>query len=673
MDILNIALKEQNYNIYIGYNSLIRLKKYIEKYDSILLLSNDKVGALYKNDILNLIPNAKYFQLPDGEEYKNYDNIEKIYDFMEDNNFFRNSLILSLGGGVICDMGGYIAATYMRGIDFIQIPTSLLAQVDASIGGKVAINHRDSKNLIGAFYQPKAVIIDTKFLETLEKQQFISGMGEVIKHSLIKNNRDYFDFLTSNADEILNLNNELLIKMIRYSCEIKKLIVENDEKEKGVRAILNFGHTYGHALESIYRFKNMPHGEGVAKGIIFEITLTEFLNKDDNIILSNLLKIKKEVLNLFEKYKINSQPVYIKDDTLINFMKKDKKNSTSGLNFITFENFGKLKNITLNEEQISEFNQLFCTEINSKIKAVLDIGTNSARIFISEVTEDNYSQHSNFKNKIIKSLFKDMEITSLGQGVDSSNYLNNEAMDRTIKAIKNFNNIAISYGATDIEAFATSAVRDASNREIFMENVRNQGINIRCISGETEATLSFTGISSIFSENKIAILDIGGGSTEISMGEKGALEFIKSFDVGAVRATEKFFSHGVYSNENIQKCSDWLEESFSSLNNISFSNFSLIGVAATVTTHVTIFKKMQVYNSEQINLFNLTKEIIEANLELFKSKTLEERKNIIGLEPKRAEFVIAGTMILLFLMKILKKDNIIVSEVDNLEGATIFF
>ncbi|MGL4688123.1 MAG: 3-dehydroquinate synthase [Fusobacteriaceae bacterium] len=671
MEILNISLKDENYNIYIGPNSIVKLKEYIEKYDSILLLSNDKVGMLYKKNILSLIPLGKYFQLPDGEEYKDYNSIEKIYDFMEENNFYRNSLIISLGGGVICDIGGYVASSYMRGIDFIQIPTSLLAQVDASIGGKVAINHRNSKNLIGAFYQPKAVIIDTNFLKTLDKKEFISGMGEVIKHSLIKDNRDYFDFLNVNSDKILDLNEELLIKMIKYSCEIKKYIVEHDEKENGIRSILNFGHTYGHALESIYKFKNIPHGEGVAKGILFEIELGEYTNKNNETILTPLLKIKKEIINIFEKYKINPLPVYIKDNILINSMKKDKKNSTLGLTFISFKNFGQLASITLKEENIIKFNNIFCNKVNPKIKAVLDIGTNSVRVFISETIINEHSKNSIFKNKITKSLFKGIEITSLGQGVNSSNCLSSEAMERTVKAIIKFKEIALSYGATEIEAFATSAVRDATNREDFMTTVRNHDINIRCISGEIEATLSFTGLSEVFSEDKIAVLDIGGGSTEISIGENGSVEFLKSFNVGAVRATEKFFPTQDYSDENIQKCSQWLKEGFSSLYDISLLNFTLIGVAATVTTHVTIFEKMQIYNGEKINLFNLTKEIIENNLTLLKNKTLEERKNIIGLESKRAEFIIAGTLILLFIMKILNKDNIIVSEVDNLEGATI--
>ncbi|MGL5122817.1 MAG: 3-dehydroquinate synthase [Fusobacteriaceae bacterium] len=673
MEILNIALKDKNYNIYIGSNSIIKLKEYIEKYDSILLLSNDKVGALYKENILSFIPQGKYFQLPDGEEYKNYNNIEKIYNFMEKNSFFRNSLIISLGGGVICDIGGYVAATYMRGIDFIQIPTSLLAQVDASIGGKVAINHKNTKNLIGTFYQPKAVIIDTNFLKTLDKNEFISGMGEVIKHSLINNNRAYFDFLNINANEILNLNNKLLVKMIKYSCEIKKNIVEHDEKENGIRCILNLGHTYGHALESIYRFKNIPHGEGVAKGILFEIELGEFINKNDKTILNTLLKIKKEIIILFEKYGINSLPIYIKNEILITAMKKDKKNSTFGLTFISFKNFGQLNSIILKEEDIIKFNNKFNNKTNSKIKTVLDIGTNSVRVFISETIADVNCYNSIFKNKIIKSLYKDIEITSLGQGVYFSNSLSRESMDRTIKAIIKFKNIALSYGATEIEAFATSAVRDATNRDDFMMRLKNLGINVRCISGETEATLSFTGLSKIFFSNRIAVLDIGGGSTELSIGENGIVAFIKSFNVGAVRVTEKFFPTQDYSEDNIQNCFQWLEEKFSSLYEIPNLNFNLIGVAATVTTHVSIFMKMKIYNKEKINLFNLTKEIIENNLTLLKNKTFEERKNLMGLESKRAEFIIGGTLILLFIMKILKKDNIMVSEVDNLEGATIFF
>ncbi|MGL4392379.1 MAG: 3-dehydroquinate synthase, partial [Fusobacteriaceae bacterium] len=275
MKILDVKVEKSSYKIYIGQGTFSKISDYIKNYDSILLLSNKKVGKIYSSKILEMIPSAKYFEIEDGEEFKEYQTVSQIYDFMIENKFYRNSLVICLGGGVVCDIGGYVAATFMRGIDFVQMPTSLLAQVDASVGGKVAINHGKSKNLIGAFYQPKAVIMDTDFLQTLDKEQFLSGMGEVIKHAIIYHDKSLMDFLLKNKQDILDLKAEILEEIIHESCKVKRDIVEADEKENSVRAFLNLGHTYGHAVESIYDFKNITHGEGVAKGIIFELEISK--------------------------------------------------------------------------------------------------------------------------------------------------------------------------------------------------------------------------------------------------------------------------------------------------------------------------------------------------------------------------------------------------------------
>ena len=237
----NLVMKTSinSYDIFIGQNTIDRLNDFTENYDKILLLTNKTIGELYSQKILSNLPKKKtyVYKIEDGEIYKNMETSMEIFSFLIENNFSRNSLIICVGGGVVCDLGGFIASTFMRGLDFLQVPTSLLAQVDASIGGKVAINHSLGKNLIGSFKQPIGVIIDINFLKTLPLCQFKSGMGEVIKHSIIAKDKSYFNFLIESHRDILKLKPEVLIEMIYESCKIKKEFVDKDELEKGERAV----------------------------------------------------------------------------------------------------------------------------------------------------------------------------------------------------------------------------------------------------------------------------------------------------------------------------------------------------------------------------------------------------------------------------------------------------
>ncbi|MGL5098450.1 MAG: 3-dehydroquinate synthase, partial [Fusobacteriaceae bacterium] len=485
MEILKMKTSQRDYNIYIGNESVLeKLSIYLKKYDSVLLLSNPKVAALHEDKILkNLSPdihkkNIHSFYMEDGEEFKNFSTANKIFDFMLKNNFFRNSVILTLGGGVVCDMGGFVASTYMRGIDFIQIPTSLLAQVDASIGGKVAINHDSYKNSIGAFYQPQSVFINTDFLQTLPEEQFSSGMGEVIKHSLISEDSHIFNSLQEKYKEILSLDSDALNSMILSSCKVKKSIVERDEREKGERVFLNLGHTYGHALEAAYDFRNITHGEAVAKGIVFELHLAKELGvlKDENLINS--------VKNLCFLYNLDCEPVKLNEDALLRHMMKDKKNSTSGISFIILRDLGKFISEIINRNFISEINSNFKKNI---VKAVIDIGTNSTRLLVAEA--EFLFQDKNFKIK--RNLLELVEITQLGKGVDKNRVLQEDSMEITLEAMGKFRDLALEYGAVTIKGFATSAVRDAGNREEFLNRARTLNIEVQCISGKEEAQLSF--------------------------------------------------------------------------------------------------------------------------------------------------------------------------------------
>ncbi len=297
-------------------------------------------------------------------------------------------------------------------------------------------------------------------------------------------------------------------------------------------------------------------------------------------------------------------------------------------------------------------------------KGIIDIGTNSCRLFIAEIMETEE------RINILNELVKEVEIVKLGEEVNKNHFLKKEAMERTIECLKKYKAMADKYGVKELKAFATSATRDAKNREEFLKKVRDLGIEIKCISGEEEAKLNFLGNSLVFDE-RILVIDIGGGSTEFTLGKNNKIDFIKSIDIGAVRATEKFFSQENYSKENIEKCKEWVKENIREIIKIKNEEFKTVGVAGTATTQISVKKEMKIYDSQQVHMSEITVKELERNLKLFISKNIEERKEIIGLEPKRADVIIAGTIILITILKELNKDKIVVSESDNLTGAMI--
>ena len=296
------------------------------------------------------------------------------------------------------------------------------------------------------------------------------------------------------------------------------------------------------------------------------------------------------------------------------------------------------------------------------IKGVIDIGTNSCRLFIAEL--ENTSEGKKIKRELVK----DVEIVKLGEGVNKTHNLNPNAIKRTLDCLKKYKEKASSYGVENIRAFATSAVRDAENREVFLQEVSKLGIKIECISGKTEATLNFLGNSLVF-KDKILVVDIGGGSTEFTLGKDKSIDFIQSINIGAVRATEKFFSDNDYSEEKLEKCKAWIRKNLEILKTIKDRDFKLIGVAGTATTQISVRDKMEIYDSSKVHMATLTLDELKENLSLFLSKNFEERKKIVGLEEKRADVIIAGTLILLTILEELNQDKIIISESDNLSGA----
>ena len=273
MERLTVDMGERSYEILIGFADLDRLGASLRGLnlgDRLCLVTNTTVGRLYGGRVKSVLEESastvSYYEVPDGEEYKTLQSAAIIYDYMVNSGMERNSAVVALGGGVVGDLAGFVAATYMRGVPLIQVPTTLLAQVDSSVGGKVAVNHPRGKNLIGCFYQPRLVFADLQMLGTLPEREIRAGMAEVIKYGVIWDS-SFFAFLEQHLDRILRLEPDVLMEGVRRSCAIKAEIVSGDEREQGLRAVLNFGHTIGHALESLTDYQVYRHGEAIAVGM----------------------------------------------------------------------------------------------------------------------------------------------------------------------------------------------------------------------------------------------------------------------------------------------------------------------------------------------------------------------------------------------------------------------
>ena len=277
MKTLTLDLGERSYPIYIGPGLLGRaelLRPHI-KGRQVLIVSNEVVAPLYLEAVQNSLADLQVdtLVLPDGEHTKNLETLSRIYDKLLEARHERNTTLIALGGGVIGDITGFAAATYQRGVNFIQIPTTLLSQVDSSVGGKTGVNHPLGKNMIGAFYQPQCVLADTQVLNSLPVRELQAGLAEVIKYGLI-DNLPFFEWLETNIEALLGRDQELLAEAVRESCADKARIVAADEKEGGVRALLNLGHTFGHAIENGMGYGVWLHGEAVATGMVMAADLS---------------------------------------------------------------------------------------------------------------------------------------------------------------------------------------------------------------------------------------------------------------------------------------------------------------------------------------------------------------------------------------------------------------
>ncbi len=274
---ITVALGDRSYPILIGSKLLengVDLSAFVAGKDC-LLVSNSTVAPLYAEALMQSLgeSNVTLFELPDGEAHKTLHTLSTVLDRLVDSGANRDALVIALGGGVVGDIAGFAAACYMRGIAFLQVPTTLLAQVDSSVGGKTGVNHEQGKNLIGAFHQPDAVVIDTDTLNTLPERELKAGLAEVIKYGAACD-AAFFDWLENNLKGLLERDSETLAYAIRRSCELKADVVAADEREAGRRAILNFGHTFGHAIENSLGYGNWLHGEAVAAGMIMAAKLS---------------------------------------------------------------------------------------------------------------------------------------------------------------------------------------------------------------------------------------------------------------------------------------------------------------------------------------------------------------------------------------------------------------
>jgi 3-dehydroquinate synthase len=272
MQQIQVQLGDRSYPIYIGQdlmNDSGLFARYLTNKKA-LIVSNDTIAPLYLQQIQQAMSACARIEtviLPDGEKFKDLQHLDYIFTALLEHNFARDSVLVALGGGVVGDMTGFAAACYQRGIEFIQVPTTLLSQVDSSVGGKTAVNHPLGKNMIGAFYQPKSVIIDTLCLQTLPANEFAAGMAEVIKYGIIWD-ADFFQWLEANVDALKSLQTDALNYAIAKCCQIKADVVAQDETEQGVRALLNLGHTFGHAIEAEMGYGVWLHGEAVSAGTV---------------------------------------------------------------------------------------------------------------------------------------------------------------------------------------------------------------------------------------------------------------------------------------------------------------------------------------------------------------------------------------------------------------------
>lgn len=342
MQRLNIDLGERSYDILLGPELLAKVGDSLSKIlkpSRIVLITHPFLFQLYGGKILSGIKDQGWatdiIEVPEGETSKTLKQAELIYDRLLELKCDRKSVLVALGGGVIGDLVGFVAATYQRGIPFVQVPTTLLSQVDSSVGGKTAVNHPKGKNMVGAFYQPRLVMADLDTLQSLPKNEFRAGLAEVIKYGVISDAR-FFEYLEKNAEKILRLDKECLAHIIKTSCSIKAQVVEKDERESHYRMILNFGHTLGHAIEALTGYSQFIHGEAVAIGMVYAAKLSQQLGRCPE-------EIPKRIMGLVKKCGLPADFPDLDPQAVIESLYHDKKTMNNKIKFILVKEIGKIE------------------------------------------------------------------------------------------------------------------------------------------------------------------------------------------------------------------------------------------------------------------------------------------------------------------------------------------
>ncbi|MGC7560826.1 3-dehydroquinate synthase [Pasteurella sp. PK-2025] len=359
---VNVELKERGYPIYIGAGLLSDVSCYpLKSGDKVMIVTNPTVAQHYLAQVTETLQAlgcaVESVLLPDGEQYKTLDSLNLIFTALLKANHGRDTTIIALGGGVIGDVAGYAAASYQRGVRFIQIPTTLLAQVDSSVGGKTAVNHPLGKNMIGAFYQPCAVIVDTLTLSTLPLREVNAGLAEVIKYGIILD-ADFFQWLEQHIDDLVALVPEALQTCIARCCQIKADVVVRDETEKGDRALLNLGHTFGHAIETHLGYGNWLHGEAVAAGMMMAAVLSEKLGDISTTAVARIEKlIAKANLPTFS-------PDGMQPEDYLPHMMRDKKVLAGKLRLVLLKALGQAYVATDTEKNLVIDAIRCCTQVD---------------------------------------------------------------------------------------------------------------------------------------------------------------------------------------------------------------------------------------------------------------------------------------------------------------------
>lgn len=355
MQTVRVELGERSYPIHIGRGVLAELGERLHELRcarKVAVISNTVVAPLYLPKVEDSLRHAGFtptsIEVPDGEEHKNLAWLTFLYDRMIDAGLERNSAVVALGGGVVGDMAGFAASTYLRGVSYVQVPTTLLAQVDSSVGGKTGVNHAAGKNLIGSFYQPRFVLIDTDTLKTLPRREFLAGLTEVIKYGVILD-PELFALIERELKAILALDPQVLGEVIRICCTLKAMVVSEDEREADLRAILNFGHTVGHALEALTEYKQYLHGEAVSVGMAFAARISHargFCSAE----------VVERIVHLLKRAGLPTElPKDIAVRPLTLAIKADKKAAGDKIRYVCIDDIGQTRFDFMTAEEIAAF------------------------------------------------------------------------------------------------------------------------------------------------------------------------------------------------------------------------------------------------------------------------------------------------------------------------------